>query len=78
MSRRGKYGDHITLQAIANAFGVHVMLVTSYVETPVIELSPLKLRSKLYLWMSYWEQLHYASLYPKGEAPSMFAPCIIA
>jgi hypothetical protein len=41
MSRLGTWGDHITLQAAADTYGVGVCLITSFLENSVIGITPV-------------------------------------
>jgi hypothetical protein len=69
MSRHREWGDNVTLQAIADAYGVHTVLVTSFPQACIIEIQPLKVKSEKVVWLSFWAELHYSSLYPKGAVP---------
>lgn len=40
MSRPGTWGDHVTLQAAADAFHVGINIITSFLENCVITISP--------------------------------------
>ncbi|MQL88034.1 hypothetical protein Taro_020588, partial [Colocasia esculenta] len=40
MKRRGEWGDHVTLQAAADRFGVKICLLTSFRDTCLIEIIP--------------------------------------
>jgi len=64
MSRDGTWGDHLTLQAAADAYGVRLCVITSYAESFLIEITPKKLKSHRVLWLSFWAEVHYNSIYP--------------
>lgn len=63
------WGDHVTLQAAADAYGVRVAVLTSYATNAYLEVSPAVLRSQRTLWLTLHAELHYDSLYVKGDVP---------
>ena len=63
MSRDSAWGDHITLQAAADAYGVGMCVISSYKDNFVIEISPRVRRSERILWISFWAEVHYNSIY---------------
>lgn len=68
MKRNGEWGDHVTLQAISDALGMKVSLLTSLESTPFLEIVPEIQRSSRVLWLAYWADVHYDSLYtPEGS-----------
>lgn len=74
MGRSGEWGDHVTLQAAADSFGMKIWLVTSFRDTSFIEITP-KFPKKLEdIFLSFWSEVHYNSLYPTPEAPSYSQP----
>jgi hypothetical protein len=66
MARQGEWGDNVTLQAISDLFGLRVRLVTSY-HSGVVQVEPKVMRSSRILWLSFFAELHYNSVYPAGE-----------
>eukprot|EP01026_Neomeris_dumetosa_P069242 TRINITY_DN6832_c1_g1_i1.p1 TRINITY_DN6832_c1_g1~~TRINITY_DN6832_c1_g1_i1.p1 ORF type:complete len:167 (-),score=7.89 TRINITY_DN6832_c1_g1_i1:404-904(-) len=70
MSRSFEWGDHVTLQATADLFGVQINVLTSFQEAGFLELKPKQLKSQRVLWLSFWAEVHYNSLYPQQEPPS--------
>ncbi|GIL49546.1 hypothetical protein Vafri_5896 [Volvox africanus] len=52
------------LQAAADHFGLRIMVVTSFFESPVIYIEPAATRSPRTLYLSFWAEVHYNSLYP--------------
>jgi hypothetical protein len=44
--RSGEWGDHVTLQAAADYYGVRISLVTSFKDTCFIEIVPTQQKSK--------------------------------
>ncbi|KAH9301801.1 hypothetical protein KI387_013384, partial [Taxus chinensis] len=59
-------GDHVTLQAAADYYGVKICVVTSFKDTCFIEILPKVQRSKRVIFMSFWAEVHYNSIYPQG------------
>ena len=79
MSRLGTWGDHLTLQAAADAYGVRICLVTSFTEGAIIHICPTQLPQQAAygaqqrgdgpaLWLSFWAEVHYNSLACKAPA----------
>ena len=66
-ARPGTWGDHVTLQAAADAYGVRVFLVTSFLDRAVIEISPAvespEFRARA-LHLSFFAEVHYNSIRP--------------
>ena len=62
MARPGTWGDHITLQAAADAFGMKICVLTSYDESYFLEIDPRALRYKRKLWLTFWAEIHYNSI----------------
>ncbi|KAK9061272.1 hypothetical protein SSX86_018452 [Deinandra increscens subsp. villosa] len=71
ISMNGEWGDHVTLQAAADAFGVKIFVLTSYKDTCYIEILPCVQKSKRIIFLSFWAEVHYNSIYPEGELPIM-------
>eukprot|EP00898_Chlorokybus_atmophyticus_P006615 jgi/Chlat1/6955/Chrsp52S06628 len=69
MQRHGTWGDALTLQAIADAYGMTVCVLTSYQQATTIEVTPRRSRSQRTLWLSFWAEVHYNSLYPAADLP---------
>eukprot|EP00798_Chlamydomonas_sp_ICE-L_P022920 gene22920-30099_t len=74
MSQHATWGDHVTLQAAADAYNRQIMVVTSYKESCCIKIEPSeanthKVDSSMILYISFWAEVHYNSLYPKGMSP---------
>lgn len=63
LSQSGTWGDHLTLQAAADAFRVRLCLLTSYKDQFVIELEPRDGGARQVLWLSFFAEVHYQSLY---------------
>ncbi|KAL1542417.1 OVARIAN TUMOR DOMAIN-containing deubiquitinating enzyme 9-like [Salvia divinorum] len=72
MSKNGEWGDHLTLQAAADWFGIKLFVVTSYRDTCYIEILPqTEQKSDRTLFLSFWAEVHYNSIYPLGELPEV-------
>ncbi|XVE68835.1 hypothetical protein DITRI_Ditri09bG0101900 [Diplodiscus trichospermus] len=69
MSKNGEWGDHVTLQAVADSYGVKIFVVTSFKDTCYIEILPHTQKSERIILLSFWAEVHYNSIYPKGELP---------
>lgn len=71
MSRNSEWGDHVTLQAAADWFGIKMFVVTSFKDTCYIEILPqTDQKSNRTIFLSFWAEVHYNSIYPLGELPS--------
>ncbi|CAK7343124.1 unnamed protein product [Dovyalis caffra] len=46
MSKSGEWGDHVTLQAAADSYGVKILVMTSFKDTCYIEILPVSEKSK--------------------------------
>jgi OTU-like cysteine protease len=66
------WGDHVTLQAAADAYGCRIAVVTSYAESSYAEVNPqVPLKTGRCLWLCLYAEVHYSSLYPQGEVPAI-------
>lgn len=70
MKRSGEWGDHLTLQAAADRFGAKICLLTSFRDTCFIEIVPKDTGPSRELWLSFWSEVHYNSLYGSGDVPT--------
>ncbi|KAA8524118.1 hypothetical protein F0562_010451 [Nyssa sinensis] len=70
MKKLGEWGDHVTLQAAADRFGAKICVVTSFRDTCYIEILPNDKNPSRELWLSFWSEVHYNSLYASGEIPT--------
>ncbi|KAK4583196.1 hypothetical protein RGQ29_026116 [Quercus rubra] len=70
MSESGEWGDHVTLQAAADSFGVKIFVVTSFKDTCCIEILPNFQKPKRVIFLSFWAEVHYNSINPRGGLPS--------
>lgn len=68
MSKSGEWGDHVTLQAAADSYGVKIFVITSYKDTCYIEILPKSQKSKRVIFLSFWAEVHYNSIYPQGDS----------
>ncbi|KAL5721655.1 hypothetical protein ACHQM5_005274 [Ranunculus cassubicifolius] len=69
ISRGGEWGDHVTLQAAADSYGVKILVITSFKDTCYIEILPNVQKSKRVIFLSFWAEVHYNSIYPEGDIP---------
>ncbi|CAI9766190.1 unnamed protein product [Fraxinus pennsylvanica] len=65
MSKTGEWGDHITLQAAADTYGFKIFVITSFKDTCYIEILPNTLKSNKIIFLSFWAEVHYNSIYPQ-------------
>ncbi|XP_015577568.1 OVARIAN TUMOR DOMAIN-containing deubiquitinating enzyme 11 [Ricinus communis] len=70
MKKSGEWGDHVTLQAAADRFGAKICLVTSFRDTCYIEIIPKDKNPTREIWLSFWSEVHYNSLYAVGDVPT--------
>lgn len=74
MAKSGEWGDHVTLQAAADKFAAKICLLTSFRDTCFIEIIPQHEAPKRELWLSFWSEVHYNSLYEIQEAVVQHKP----
>ncbi|KAF5467088.1 hypothetical protein F2P56_016950 [Juglans regia] len=70
MSKSGEWGDHVTLQAAADWYGVKIFVLTSFKDTCYIEILPHIQKSNRVIFLSFWAEVHYNSIYPEGDLPA--------
>ncbi|KAG8385035.1 hypothetical protein BUALT_Bualt04G0181000 [Buddleja alternifolia] len=70
----GEWGDHVTLQAAADKFAAKICLLTSFRDTCFIEIVPQHQVPVRELWLSFWSEVHYNSLYELRDAPVQNKP----
>ncbi|KAJ8759736.1 hypothetical protein K2173_009837 [Erythroxylum novogranatense] len=70
MKKSGEWGDHVTLQAAADRFGAKICLVTSFRDTSYVEIMPNGKNPTKEVWLSFWSEVHYNSLYASGDVPT--------
>jgi hypothetical protein len=68
MAKNGEWGDHVTLQAASDYYGVKISLITSFKDTCFIEIVPKQHKSKREIHLSFWAEVHYNSIYPLENA----------
>lgn len=71
MAKVGEWGDHVTLQAAADLYGIKVLVITSFKDTCYIEIVPSVQRSNRVIFLSFWAEVHYNSIYPVEDLPPM-------
>ena len=62
VATEGTWGDHVTLQAAADAYGLNVSLLTSFESEPLIEILPRERKSTRTVWLSFWAEVHYNAI----------------
>ncbi|CAH9090238.1 unnamed protein product [Cuscuta europaea] len=67
MSKSGAWGDHVTLQAAADLFGVKVLVITSFKDSCYLEILPNVKKSEKVINLSFWAEVHYNSVHPKDS-----------
>ncbi|KAI3450598.1 hypothetical protein Pfo_007263 [Paulownia fortunei] len=70
MSKSGEWGDHVTLQAAADSYGIKIFVITSFKDTCYIEILPSVQKSERVIFLSFWAEVHYNSIYPEGDCPT--------
>lgn len=75
MEQSDTWGDHICLQAIADAYGLKINIITSYPQQDscFIGITPDKVKTHRILYLSFWAEIHYNSIYPKRYYPNLNA-----
>ncbi|KAF5186412.1 Cysteine proteinases superfamily protein, partial [Thalictrum thalictroides] len=51
-------------------YAAKICLLTSFRETCFIEIVPRDNSYSRELWLSFWSEVHYNSLYANGDVPS--------
>ncbi|KAI4310409.1 hypothetical protein MLD38_035389 [Melastoma candidum] len=67
MSQSGEWGDHVTLQAAADVYEAKIFVITSFKDTCYIEILPTGQKPKRDLFLSFWAEVHYNSIYPQED-----------
>ncbi|WOL12599.1 hypothetical protein Cni_G21366 [Canna indica] len=74
MGKSGEWGDHVTLQAAADKFQAKICLLTSFRDTCFIEIVPQSQAPQRELWLSFWSEVHYNSIYELRGMPMQHKP----
>nr|CAB3484405.1 unnamed protein product [Digitaria exilis] len=74
-SRSGEWGDHVTLQAAADKFAAKICLLTSFRDTCFVEIVPQYQTPQREIWLSFWSEVHYNSLYDARALRAKSAEC---
>ncbi|XP_039071950.1 OVARIAN TUMOR DOMAIN-containing deubiquitinating enzyme 9-like isoform X2 [Hibiscus syriacus] len=69
MNKNGEWGDHVALQAAADLYGVKIFVLTSFKDTCYIEILPHRPKSERIIFLSFWAEVHYNSIYPEEGNP---------
>ena len=65
MAKDAEWGDNVTLQAAADAYGVYVCLVTSYEQRGILRVEPKAPPAHARtIWVAFWAEVHYSSIMP--------------
>lgn len=75
MSRSGEWGDHVTLQAAADVYGLKIIVMTSFKDTYCIEILPKFQKPKRVICLSFWAEVHYNSIYPQAQGDTSSGEC---
>ena len=67
MSKDGEWGDHLTLQAASDVYGRRICVLSTYEKNFLIEITPKSMRHPRVLWLSFWAEVHYNSIYPASS-----------
>eukprot|EP00210_Caulerpa_lentillifera_P000809 g783.t1 len=67
MESEGEWGDHVTLQGAADVLGVRIYMLTSFRNESFLEVQPREQKSERCLYLSFWAEVHYNSIYPANE-----------
>ncbi|XP_047253743.1 OVARIAN TUMOR DOMAIN-containing deubiquitinating enzyme 9-like [Capsicum annuum] len=68
MTKCGEWCDHVTLQAVADLYGVQIFVITSFKDTCYIEILPqCRYKSNKIILLSFQAEVHYNSIYPQGQ-----------
>ena len=71
MGRDGTWGDHVTLQAASNLYGLEIRVYTSYDENWERVIRPTdNFNIRGVIQLSFYAELHYNSVYPNTEFDS--------
>lgn len=62
MTQQGTWGDHVTLQAAADALGMRITVITSYQECAILAIEPAQKRSERMLYLSFWAEVSGCAL----------------
>ncbi|XP_038989402.1 OVARIAN TUMOR DOMAIN-containing deubiquitinating enzyme 12-like isoform X2 [Phoenix dactylifera] len=74
MAKSGEWGDHVTLQAAADKFVAKICLLTSFRETCFVEIVPRYQAPQRELWLSFWSEVHYNSIYELQDLQVRYKP----
>lgn len=70
MSRNGSWGDHITLLAAAEVYGVTITVVSNVEDQGtgqyVTTIQPRSAKSTKIIYLSHWHEMHYNSLHKEN------------
>jgi len=67
MTKDSVWGDNLTLQAIADAYHVHIRLITSYENQSILFINPIQLINRIQpktITLIFKPEIHYSSVEP--------------
>lgn len=69
MAKNQVWGDHLTLQAAADFYGTTINIISSFENNAYLTIRPCKRgrggMTRRTIWLSFWAEVHYNSLYHK-------------
>eukprot|EP00241_Pyramimonas_parkeae_P004953 CAMPEP_0114246076 /NCGR_PEP_ID=MMETSP0058-20121206/12254_1 /TAXON_ID=36894 /ORGANISM="Pyramimonas parkeae, CCMP726" /LENGTH=368 /DNA_ID=CAMNT_0001359207 /DNA_START=93 /DNA_END=1199 /DNA_ORIENTATION=+ len=76
MRQPGAWGDHVTLQAMADTYRVRIQIATPVDDQGMMEIAPYKRETRRLpvLWLSFWPEIHYNSLQPASLKADALRP----
>lgn len=73
MARPTEWGDHVTLQAAADALRSRIVVISTYAPNPIINVEPSEGlggggdgKHARTLFVSFWAEVHFNSVLPAG------------
>ncbi|XP_028549947.1 OTU domain-containing protein DDB_G0284757 [Dendrobium catenatum] len=71
LAKSGNRGDHVNTLAkqTADRFAAKICLLTSFKDNCLIEIVPKEKSPSKELWLSFWSEVHYNSLYGTDDLP---------
>ena len=81
MARPTEWGDHVTLQAAADALRSRIVVISTYAPNPIINVEPSEEggggdgKHARTLFVSFWAEVHFNSVLPAGVGGPESLPC---
>ena len=76
VARNGTWGDHVCIQALADALGAQFNILSSFAAGSYIEVPPgpasgnPRAVKDRHLFLSFHAEVHYGSVWPRGDEPN--------